>query len=111
MAVATITGTAGWEALFRGRPTILFGNVFFQYAPGVFRVGTNTECARVLDLVARGEFVYDEKALKLFLMALDAASVNAVLDMDYDRVSRMEASRNKANILDFLCHVADRVAR
>lgn len=35
-AVATVTGTAGWEALVAGRPCILFGSVWYKDLPGVF---------------------------------------------------------------------------
>lgn len=35
VAVATITGTAGWEALFHGKPVISFGLAWYRWAPGV----------------------------------------------------------------------------
>jgi hypothetical protein len=33
-AVATITGTAGWEALCAGKPVLTFGNAFYRHAEG-----------------------------------------------------------------------------
>ncbi len=45
-AVATGTGTAGLEALFREKPVLLFGHTFFQHAPGVFQIRTSTDCAK-----------------------------------------------------------------
>ena len=38
-AVATITGTAGWEALRIGKPVIVFGNIFWNHLPGAFHIG------------------------------------------------------------------------
>jgi len=35
VAVATITGTAGWEALFHGKPVIAFGLAWYRWAQGV----------------------------------------------------------------------------
>jgi hypothetical protein len=35
-AVATWSGTAGWEALLMGKPTILFGLAWYRRLPGVF---------------------------------------------------------------------------
>jgi hypothetical protein len=33
--VSTITGTVGWEALVRGKPSVIFGNAWYSEAPGV----------------------------------------------------------------------------
>lgn len=35
LAVATITGTAGWEALFHGKPVIAFGLAWYRFMQGV----------------------------------------------------------------------------
>lgn len=37
-AIATATGTAGFEAVWKGRLVLLFGNAYYQAAPGVHRV-------------------------------------------------------------------------
>jgi hypothetical protein len=43
-AVATATGTVGWEALFREKPVLMFGSFFYQYADGVCRIETEEDC-------------------------------------------------------------------
>lgn len=38
IAVSTITGTAGWEALRMGKPVIVFGSVFWRQLTGAFHI-------------------------------------------------------------------------
>ena len=45
--VATVTGTAGWEAIQMGIPAITFGNAWFNSLPGVFQFDPNIEILKV----------------------------------------------------------------
>lgn len=38
VAITTLTGTAGWEAMLFQKPVFLGGNVYFDVAPGVIKV-------------------------------------------------------------------------
>ncbi len=35
--VATVTGTAAWEAIRKGRPAVVFGNAWYKRLPGIHR--------------------------------------------------------------------------
>ena len=48
-AVATATGTAGWEAILRGKPALVFGNIFWQHAPGAFSIGSVADLEEVME--------------------------------------------------------------
>lgn len=53
-AVATITGTAGWEALLTGKTPITFGYPWYQDCPGVLRVRSVADCMRALKEIENG---------------------------------------------------------
>ena len=48
--VVTIAGTAGFEALFFGRPVMMFGRSFYEdFTEGVFRAGSFEDIVKRLD--------------------------------------------------------------
>lgn len=38
VAVTTLTGTAGWEAMLLRKPVLIGGNVYYEHAPGVMKI-------------------------------------------------------------------------
>ncbi len=53
-AVATVTGTAGFEALFRGKPVLVFGYPWYQHAPGLFSVESVVTVKNALTKIVSG---------------------------------------------------------
>lgn len=47
--VATISGSAGWEAISGGKNTLLFGNAWYQKLPGIFKYTSNLTLSTILD--------------------------------------------------------------
>jgi hypothetical protein len=52
-AVAAITGTAGWEAVQKGKPVLAFGHPWYGGAPGVTRVRSAEDCSAILSQLER----------------------------------------------------------
>ncbi len=65
--VSTVTGTAAWEAVCRNKPAIIFGNVWFGGAPGVFRIKNELQLHSAIQAITAGEVAIDEKELKYFV--------------------------------------------
>lgn len=51
VAVATVTGTAGWEAVNRGTPALVFGSAWYRDAPGVYDIKTYSDLGESIDSI------------------------------------------------------------
>ncbi|QQG42917.1 MAG: hypothetical protein HYW15_01765 [Candidatus Giovannonibacteria bacterium] len=97
-AAAAVTGTAAWEAVMRSKPALLFGHVWFQNSPGVFRVDSVESCRRAFAEIEtwRG---FDEAELIKFLTAFDKASFRGYTDQEYAACSDLSREENINNFL------------
>lgn len=98
-AVATVTGTAAWEAVMRSKPAFLFGHVWFQNAPGVFRVNDVDSCRGAFSKIISG-YVQDKDDLIKFLRAFDKASFHGCLDIGWISSITVGIRENSDNFLN-----------
>ncbi len=70
---ATMTGTAAWEAIMRGKPAVVLGYPWFQNAPGILRAESVEECRSAFEKIATG-FKPEESEIIRYLSVLDAIS-------------------------------------
>ena len=73
-AVATVTGTAGWEGLLRSKPVLLFGVIWYMYCQGVFKISNLDECKQALRKIINGHKPEKEAVIN-FLAAVDKVSL------------------------------------
>lgn len=80
LAVATITGTLGWEAVFQGKPALVFGNAFYKYCPGVFPVATVEEMKQALQKVLNWDVTPEDGCRQAvrYLKAVDEVCIEGV---------------------------------
>ena len=90
-AVATGTGTAGFEALFRGKPALLFGHTFYQYAPGIHSIRTAEDCRRAMEAVITHGEKPDLQAVRLYVRAMEDTCVPASVN-EYHRTQASKTS-------------------
>lgn len=100
LAVATVTGTAGFEALFRGKPVLMFGHRPYQYAPGVLRIRTRKDCEAAMQSILQGSAGPSLEDVRRFLKAMEEKSIDGYFDAPplYDIPSAMTMEESVRNI-------------
>lgn len=75
IAIATVTGTAGWEGMVLGKPVIIFGLAWYEKYSGVLRITDDDSASAIPAFIEN--YVFDEKNLAAYLAAFDAVAVKA----------------------------------
>ncbi|TSC58757.1 MAG: hypothetical protein Greene041679_58 [Parcubacteria group bacterium Greene0416_79] len=93
LAVATITGTAGFEAVMRRKPVLVFGYPWYRHAPGIFKVRSVSSCQEAIRKIING-FSISESDLVEYLHHFDAATFHGYIDRDGQKVSVLSPEEN-----------------
>lgn len=76
MAIATVSGTVGWEGIVRGKPAIVFGMTWYEnYDRGCLRVTDDASASRIESFITN--YRYDEKAIMAYLSSVSKNTVKA----------------------------------
>jgi hypothetical protein len=76
IAVATLTGTAGYEGQYAGIPFIMFGYYVSRYAPGTICVRNEEECREAVNSILEGRFPkWERKDIRKYLRFIDEVSI------------------------------------
>lgn len=100
-AVATITGTAGWEAILRRKPTLIFGYPWYKHAPGIFKIDSVKSCSEALKKIVGGFSISKQEVIN-YLFALDRGSFRAYFKYRKTILNKVSAKENTANLLNIL---------
>ncbi|MDO8619790.1 MAG: hypothetical protein Q7R64_00375 [bacterium] len=96
-AVATITGTAGFEAVLREKPVLVFGYPWYRGAPGLFEVNNLASCREALKKIAGG-FTTSTNDVLRYLHLLDAETFHGYIDRDGQTVSSLSPLENAESL-------------
>ncbi len=78
-AVATVAGSVGWEAINRGKPALVFGEAWYQYCDGAYRIAEIQDCRRAIEQIQAGEKP-DQERVRRFVAAIESVAIHAVLE-------------------------------
>jgi hypothetical protein len=104
-AVATVTGTAGWEAVLRGRPALVVGSPWYRYCDGVFVVSTESALQDALAKIQQG-YAPDPRKVRLFVKVLTELCARAGLG--YNTPDELELGLSLTQHVDRIAAVAER---
>jgi len=84
-AVANCTGTAGWEAVMKGKPCLVFGNIHYQYAPYAFKINNLNDCLVAVEKiknlkVSKNKTIEYLKGLEEYLINLNHKDISIKLN-------------------------------
>jgi hypothetical protein len=98
--IATITGTAGWEAVTGGKPCLVFGNPWYAMIPGVTRYRAGLTVEQVCSNISRRDQVLAG------YRRIVQKTRRGVLDVLYATIcDGYEASANARDIAEFITEV------
>lgn len=92
-AVATVTGTTGWEAIVRGRPVLIFGHAWYKGCEGVFYTPSEITCKAAMTKITAG-YKVDKEAVRLFIHVLEKVGMRGYVDAGYESVADISYEDN-----------------
>lgn len=65
ICVATATGTAGFEAIFRNKQVLVFGGIVYKYAPGAYIINSLEDCRLAIKDIGKNHMTYKTSKEKM----------------------------------------------
>lgn len=85
IAVATLTGMTGWEAINRGKSVLSFGFSSYRYCDGVFNISTDSYLKDVLSLIEHNSIIPDDKKNRFYISLVNKhSSPGVVKDFEFE---------------------------
>ena len=83
-AVATVTGTVGWEAVVRGKPVLIFGSVWYGGCKSIFKIETYQDCLEAINKIRNG-YKPDQVDVERYAAAIEQSSHKLFIHGDFYR--------------------------
>lgn len=96
-AVATVTGTAGWEAILRLKPCIIFGYPWYRDCPGAFGVNNVESCQEAIKEIIN-DFNIDQQQIINYLKSFDDSTIHGRIAPGFEKNSKFTKEESAKNI-------------
>jgi hypothetical protein len=100
IAVSTITGTAGWEAMVLRKPVIIFGLSWYESYDGVLKIHDQNSAMKIKSFIENFEF--NEINLLSYLKAFQDNSTIAYYDMGLKDKMKQKEKECVDNLANFV---------
>lgn len=97
-AVATVTGTAGFEAVLKQIPVLVFGHTYYRDCPGVFKISSVQSAKEAIDKIISG-FKVGRQEIINYLVSLDRVSFHGYLEPVIEVQSKLTPEENRNNFV------------
>jgi hypothetical protein len=105
-AVATVTGTSGWEAMVKGKPVISFGLTWYEKYAGVLKIVDEKSASQITPFIQN--FKFDERNLLAYLNALGKKSVRAYAHYGMKEKMNQDEGECVSNLADTVFRMAQK---
>lgn len=95
-AVLTISGTVGWEAVLNSIPVIIYGSIFYQNAPGVYKINSTKDLKSAISTILEGG-KSSETQIQNYLKVLSKVTTKGWVDNRYGKLSGLSTDENLQN--------------
>lgn len=95
-AVASVTGTAAWEAVLREKPAIIFGYPWYQNCPMLLHVDSVDSCKEAFRKITQGFKISSGEVIN-FLKTLEESAIVGFIDSTLEsktKVTLKESAKN-----------------
>lgn len=102
IGVITITGTAGWEAIYSNKPVIAFGHASYSAIEGVYQINEDVDIEEAISLMVKNK-IYPGVTKSVFFNKLNKVSTCATVSQYYfDNSILTDHTTNSTNLLELL---------
>jgi hypothetical protein len=99
--VATVTGTAGWESISNGIPSIIFGYPWYYECPEIYKVGALNDLKKYLNKIDLKTVIVNRKKVSSYASWIEASSgyVGSLSPANISALSKTENSYKISNAI------------